>query len=387
MAIENMTLSDFLKESGVPLYKRATADFLYGINAGRQRPNIPSNKTTYGWTFFTRPQLNLRTANIRNVRLLYPLLNKNPVSMQRYVRVTLDPRLPFKLNVGPGRESFYTDDIVDCPIVDKYNAFIPLLTNTIKSFSGVPDEVVPTWTSSQGIRREQITIVDGTFEILEAYDITCTFQNFANNPILMLFQTWSRYASYVFEGMMSPYWDFVIENEIDYNTRIYRITTGPDWETIDQIFATGASIPVSTPTGKFFDFDVSRPYSDQTKDINIVFKSVGAIINDDILLMEFNKTMAIFNPWIRKYMEGDNNMEVVPRELIKYVNFNCYPYIDTKTYKLKWLVPKTSPTYQKLVDMYKKKDSDIEKSVKNKELLTDNKITDISDIPNVSINE
>jgi hypothetical protein len=366
----NLTLDDFLQLSGLGSNKKALTNMLYGLNHARVRPGVKGNKSTYGWTFFVRPQLNLRSYNLRNIRAFYPLLTKNELSIQRYIRVMLDPRLPYDLYINGNSDDFYSKEKIFCPLVDYKNPFIPILTNAIKTMSGWPDEVVPTYTTTQGMRREQASMIDGTYEILETFDLNVTFENYVNDPIFMLFQVWIRYASLVFEGMMEPYWDFVMENEFDYNTRIYRITTDETWENINYIAATGAAFPISVPSGKFFDFAKDKPYSDQTKEINIRFKCMGAIYNDDILIREFNLTNAIFNPEYKAYLQGEDTMEVIPKELQPIMNFRGYPYIDPVEYKIKWLIPKTSKIYAK---MTKLKDKDIDELyAKNNEKATNN---------------
>ena len=348
------TLDQFMEEAGLGSVKKALGNALYGYNHARVSPGIPINKNTYGWTFFTRPQLNLRSENIRNIRQFYSLLTTNPLSIQRYVRLMLDPRLQRELYFKNSRVNFYYREILKSPLVDPYTPFIPILTNAIKSMSGWPDEALPTYTTTQGLRREQTGLVDGTYEVLNAYDINVTFANYINDPIFMLFQIWTRYSSLVFEGELQPYWDMVVRNAIDYNTRIYRITTDDTWENINYIAACGAGFPLATPTGKVYDFSKDKPYQEQTKEINIRFRCFGASYNDDILIKEFNIVNGIFNPEYRAFLEGANNMEIIPKELRPILNFRGYPYIDPNKYKLLWLIPRSSNAYKKITKKYSK---------------------------------
>lgn len=355
------TLDQFFEESGLGSTRKALGNFLYGYNHGLIHPGIPLNKNTYGWTFFTRPQLNLRSTNIRNVRQFYPLLTTNPLSIQRYVRLMLDPRLQRELYFKNRKVNFYSREVLTSPLVDPNTPFIPILTNAIQSISGWPDEALPTYTTTQGVRREQAGLVDGTYEILNSYDLNVTFNNYINDPVFMLFQIWTRYESLVFENMVQPYWDQIVRNSIDYNTRIYRITTDSTWENINYIGACGAGFPLATPTGKIYDFSKDKPYNFQTKEINIRFRCFGAIYNDDILIKEFNLVNAIFNPEYRAYLQGSDTMEPIPKELRSILNFRGYPYIDPNSYKLLWLIPKSSPEYRKITEEYSKmSDSQLE---------------------------
>lgn len=86
------SLDDYFQTTSIGSLDKAIGNNLYGINH-RQTPGlVPSNKDTYGLTFFVRPQLNMQSDNIRNMRIFSPLLSSNPLTMQRFVRTTLDPR-------------------------------------------------------------------------------------------------------------------------------------------------------------------------------------------------------------------------------------------------------------------------------------------------------
>jgi len=350
-----MSIDDFLSTTRLGSVNKALTNMMYGIKTTRNVPPVPSSMDAYGYVFFTRPQLNLQSKNIFRIRHLYHLLDKNPVSLNRYVRVMLDPRLPYDLYIGNKKATMYNDEKISCPFVDNHNGFIPILTNSIKTMSGWPDEVVQTYTTRPGLRKEQFSMVDGIYEINESRDIDATFENHINDPIFMLIQTWYRYASLVFENMIEPYWDMVLNNVIDYNTRIYRLVMDPTWKKVKRIAAVGAAFPLNTPNGKFFDFADNSPYLEQTKDINIRFRCMGFMYDDPILVKEFNEVNAIFNPAYRRYVKGDRDFMVeVPYELKDYFNFRCYPYIDPDTMELKWLVNKSSTTFQRLMNQLEK---------------------------------
>lgn len=331
--------------------EQALSNNLYGINHQQTPGHTPENRDTYGLTFFTRPQLNMTTSNLRNMRLFYSLLTTNRFSIQRYVRNMLDPRLAREVGGN-----------INTPLVDERMAFIPVLTNNLKSISGWPDVIAPTFISKQGVRREQWGIVDGSIDIYENFDIDATFRNVKNEPIVMMMQTWLLYMASVFEGMLSPYLDYITSNKIDYNTRIYRLVLDESKRYVKKIAASGASFPVNVPLGKFFDYTDATKYNEQTKEINIRFKCFGAMYNDDILISEFNQTSGIFNSDIRKMLLATNGgklpdststLEVIPYNLMESLNHRGYPLIDQTTYELKWYIAKDSKTYQNLLDVLK----------------------------------
>ena len=329
--------------------KRIVSENLYGINILRETPPILPNKDHQGFTFFVRPQLNLSTINIANVRYFLQLLTENETSIPRFVRATLDPRLQRGIVEMPGT-NFYNNEQKDCPLVDKFNPFIPILSNLLTNISGWPDMVSPTYTSNAGMRKEQFAMIDGTFEIFDVYDLNCTFKNIINEPLTMLFQVWVQYASLVFEGKIHPYLDFIIENEFDYNTRIYRFVTDPSGRYITKAACTGAAFPTNMPFGKFFDYSRDIPYSDQTKEINITFKCMGALYNDVKIFVAYNKVWSYFNPEVAAYLKGEsNNLEEVPYDLLPALNYRAYPIINIAKNEFVWLINKNDPVFKELL--------------------------------------
>lgn len=317
---------------------KGIANNLYGINHQGVKSYMPSNRDSNGLAFFTRPQLNLREGNVANIRQIYSLLTTNDSSIHRYVRCLLDPRLK------------YNEDIIS-PLLDNEFAFIPIFTNTLNNMSGWPDIVSPTYTSKEGVRKEQWTIVDGAVDVFESFDIDCSFRNVKDEPISIMLLTWLIYMSAVFEGLMSPYMRELLANEIDYVTRIYRLVLDESGIYVKKISATGASFPVNYAAGKFFDYTNATRYNDQTREINVRFKSVGALYNDDILIKEFNETSAIFNGEIRKLLKGQShNLEKIPQSLLDKFNHRGYPIINEDTMELEWWINTHSSTYKKILN-------------------------------------
>lgn len=329
---------DFLQSSPIGSVESAISNTIFGINHRQQSASIPINKDHYGFTFFTRPQLNMQTSNLRNLRSMSPLLTTNELSYQMITKCLLDPRLIYgytlseKIEINSSNIPKY-----NCPFVDNLNVFIPLLTNNLKSISGWPDIVSPETTSHAGAYKEEHSMVDGIVDKYEAFDLEATFKNIKGDPIFALFYTWVKYQSAVFEGKLMPYPDFIVENIIDYNTRIYRIVLDPSKRFVVKIASTGASFPTNVPIGGYFDYSSEKPYNDVNSDITIRFRCMGARYMDDLLIYDFNKAVAIFNPGM-----SDDGLDVemieVPEMYLSLFNNRGYPRIDPNTYKFSWYV-------------------------------------------------
>ena len=328
------TLDDYYQSTPIGSVNSSITNNIYGINHRQVRALIPTNKEVYGFTFFVKPQLNLQSNNIKNLRLLYPLLNNNKLSIQTVARCTLDPRTISGYSIKQG---VYVEPPLNCILVDPLQAFIPILTNDIVSISGGQDLALPTFTSKEGLYGQVYSQVDGIARYYGVYDIDATFTNMKGDVIFYLFYTWLHYQANVFEGRLLPYPDFNIANEIDYMTRIYRIILDKTKTTVTKIFATGVCYPYTLPMGQFFDFNIDRPYNEQVKDITIRFKCLGFESVDDILIFEFNETVCQFNPGMRDQYRNEF-MTKIDNYTGTIFNNRGYPRIDPNNYNFEWFV-------------------------------------------------
>jgi len=342
---ENLNIYDHINNNTVGFNEKEVGDMLYGFSHSDHIPFLPSNKDRSGITFFTKPQLNLTDMNIKNLPGLYRLLTKTQASIGRFVRTTLDPRLSFNFS-----DPLYHHEKLSSPLVDKFNPFIPILSNTLLSLSGWPDVTVPTFTSSPGLRKEQYTMVDGIFETYDAFDLTATFKNFVNEPLSLLFETWSRVPSAVFEGTMNDYMDIMLANEFSYNTRIYKFIMDESNRFITKVATTGASFPNTAPMASYFDTDRSKSYTGQNEELSITFKSVGAIYNSDLSLLEFNMVAASYNSDVYNLLMGEeHNLVKIDYEVLSLFRGRGYPVIDLETNELCWYINKDSPTLANVI--------------------------------------
>jgi hypothetical protein len=354
--------NNIFKSGAVGSLTEAIGNSIYGINH-RQTPGaIQLNKDYHGLTFFTRPELNLSSANLRNARQLVPLLTSQDPSIHRIIRCLLDPKC----------KDDYGNDVT-CVLVDRQQAFIPMLTNHLISISGYPDVMAPTMSSQPGLYQEAFSFVDGVVDNYTTYDIQASFRNIPGDPITLLFLLWVHYASKVYQGVMSPYPSKIIENEIDYQTRIYRLVLDHNKRFVKKIAACGAAFPLSSPIGSAFNVDAGSPISDANHQISIPFRCMGAMYQDDILIHEFNRTTAIFNPLMDQeatkieaelaavYANANSqgvtddalrtavnlvstqlsNVYVkIPMDALPIFNNRGYPHINIDTYELGWYIDK-----------------------------------------------
>jgi hypothetical protein len=345
------SLEDFMSDTQTTgSISKAITNNLYGLNtSGENRKFLEANKTSKGYVFITRPQLNLTESNLRNDRKLYDLLSTNSKSLHRYVRCLLDPRQSKIFNI-------HSD------MLDENLAFIPMFTNNVSSVSGWSDRVIQTFDSKEGVRKQQYSMPDSHIDINNVVDLDVTVDNVKGNPAILIMGTWLRYMANVYEGTMSKYIDYVVANERDYDVRMYRIITDPSKRRVEMIAAAPVMFPLNDPLGKFFDFNKTNSYNDQVKEFTFRFRSLGVEYNDPILIKEFNEHSAIFNPQVRKLLNGDSGHGLlkVPEDLKEYLEGRCYPIIDEESLEINWWIPKDSKTLKRVYESLGTDDLDME---------------------------
>lgn len=332
----DLTFVDLLQRTaGYGGFRQSTMETLIGLNSHGYGGIVPHNDDFVGLSLFTRPRLNLSYNNLSANRVMSPLLTGEKATYQTYIRNMLDP-------VGVERNP----DRV-CPFFDPKQAFIPLLSNTLLSLSGWPDTVVGTYTSTQGVYREEWSMVDDVSKIYNAFDISANFRNIQGDPISALFTQWVHYMSGVYEGIMLPHEDCIQENEKDYETAIYRLIMSPDWEYVHKIGRT-IGMPTNVPNGTAFNYDHDRPRVSDMDQITINFRCQGAEYNDPILIDEFNWVVQEFNPYMRAvtrtsdgtFKDPTGRLLRIGKEDRKFLNYYGYPMIDPMTGRISWFIEK-----------------------------------------------
>jgi hypothetical protein len=307
------------KHSGFAKPKSAVSEVFFGLDHRDAGSSFQKNTDHQGLTLFTRPQLNLSYDNVLADRTLTSLLDKNPLSMYAAIRGLLDPRLAGVSN-----------------LIDPRNAFIPILTNTLMNISGFPDVTLDTYTSPEGMRQESYSIVDSIADINNSYDLTATFANVQGDPVTALFHFWTRYASNVYTGRMVPYPEKIVENEVDYQTRIWRLVLDGSKRYVKKIGCANVAFPVASPLGASFNYSKDTPYINENDQISIPFRCMGAEYNDPILISEFNATVASFNNAM--WNPSQKGYRKLSRYEISGYNYEGYPRINLETMELEWWV-------------------------------------------------
>lgn len=313
----------------------AYRNLLGGINHRNFGGPVPFNAENHGFVFFTRPGLNLSYDNVKMDRHLHPFLSPETASLERAIRVMLDP---VSARGYEGTNTYHEPVISD--LFDTRQAFIPLLSNNIISASGWPDQTMQYTDSAPGPVKEAWTHADDIIDVNYPWDMSCNFRNVLGDPITLMLLLWMRYISNVRRGYMTPWPTDVIENRIDYQTGIWRFTMDPGRRFIQKWSRTIGS-PQTIPIGAAMDYSTDGPFNlNNANQISMQFHCIGAEYMDPILLTEFNLTVMAFNPDMYRTRRVDLMVQI-PYDELTYFNFRGFPWIDVKTRELRWYVYKT----------------------------------------------
>lgn len=293
-------IKNIFNQSVIPGNSNLITENFYGFNTNAYGTFSQQPQNSNGYVFFTKPMMNLSSYNLAMMPNLYNLVSTDKKSIANFIRQTLDPRIMgLKKSLGKGNVDV---TLVKSPLLDATSGFIPILSNSLISLTGWPDIMASAYTTNEGWGREQWSMFDGIINVNNAYTLDCTFSNILGEAVIIMIQTWLRYMDNVYQGYMLPYLDMISNNEMDYNTRIYRIILDKTQSYCKKICACGSSFPLNIPTGREFDYNYMDVYLQENKEFSVEFQCTGFIQNEPYLIKDFNMTTAIFNERLRKWM-------------------------------------------------------------------------------------
>ncbi len=332
--------------SGMGTLNTAMTNFHRGFNHRMVATPTAKNREISYLPFFTRPDLNLSQLNMSVSRRMQDMADAAINSDSYAIMSMLDP-----LNRFAARDS-YQEPLLGGPLkkgipFDNRQAFMPIFSNACISISGIPENTIDVYTSEEGLRREQISFVDSTWEINNAFTINCTFKNLDRDPITRSISTWLEYMAGVFCGDMMPRSRAIYQNEIDYQTRLYLMNVDPTCRYVTRISSVIAMFPMNDNIASMMNVDMSNRFLTSNDTINIQFQCNMCEHNDPILYQEFNAVVAMFNPdmadspdqtgtyWIPA---GADRLRKIPYEHLLACNWTGYPHINVESKELEWYV-------------------------------------------------
>lgn len=241
------------------------------------------NHESVGYTFITRPKLNLSTASLRMDRILAMLDTADTNSQQFAIRCWLDTHLTGRKENKPyvTQSPFYNDE----------SPFLIPLSNNLVSISGWPDLVVDTETTDGGFFSEDLTFAKGSDRMNRTANLTLTFRDVQGGFVLALLYIWIWYIALVARGDVTAYPEDINNRRINYTCSIYRFVMDPSKQFITKWAKATGCFPVSPPIGNAFNFGDREKFITSTAQYSVPFVANKVEYWDPIIFRDFNTIM------------------------------------------------------------------------------------------------
>ena len=315
---------------------------------------IPLNSLNYGYTFITRPRLNLTGANLHQHPILTTLYNADPRSVPFAIRALLDSRLsrgdPLYLgpNVGSSAStvtqevSEFSTNAVKSPLFDVRNPFFVPLCNGLKGINGFPDLNLETETTAADFHSGDFTFAKGSDMNNKTQELSLEFKDAQGSIILSCIYYWCLYIALQAKGVVLAYPDDIYEQRLNYTVSIYRFITDQTRQNVLWWSKATGCFPKSVPIGALFNVQQGEINISSAGNFSIPFTANDVKVNDPGIIADFNRLM-------NRYAGAEFGTVGDTWKEVNYTNaadnFNALPSIATTNngIKIKWL---TNDSYQ-----------------------------------------
>ena len=254
----------------------------------------PVARELTGFTFITRPRLNLSQANIANVRSFAPLLYAEDQSASLAIRFLLDTKLANE----------YAKER-KCELFDPECPFLTPLVNRLEGINGFPDPQLAVETTEGGFFSEQQTAVIGYDRLAHGQDLQLQFSDLPGNPIMALHDYWVQYMGYIQDGTLAQYTEDIEAHLMAYTVSIYRFITDATGRQITRWAKATGCFPKTLPLGSIFNVNQGDKVVTANREISMPWWSHHIGYNDPIILKEFNMLVRRYNGWIGQHVNAN----------------------------------------------------------------------------------
>ena len=292
--------------------------FFHNLNIFNKSFTPGAARELRGFTFITRPHLNLTNRNLAHISRLTHLLQADNTSVSMYIRQMLDTTYAEKYG-GVGGTRF-------CPLLDSRNPFNVLLCNALVSINGFPDPDLTTESTSGGFFSEQQTNVIGYNRLAKGQDLQLEFKDYEGGIVLAMHDVWCQYAGYIADGQMMQYLDDIEDNIMGYTVSIYRFVTDHTGRFITRWAKATGCYPKLYPTGTPFNVNEGEQVLSAVKRFTIPYWAHHFDYNNPEILMDFRKL-------VKRYCRSiDVKGAMVPvRPSLINNNLMGIPYIEERS--------------------------------------------------------
>ena len=311
----------------------------------------PLNSMNYGFTFITRPRLNLTSPNLRQNPILHTLNANDENSVAFMIRALLDTRLStgsdLILDYGNASQ-LKNEEVMDfgqkcllSGLVDARNPFFIPLCNGLKGLSGFPDFNIEVETTEGDFHSGDFTFAKGSDMNNRTQELSLEFRDVQGSIILSCIYYWCLYMALQAKGVVMAYPDDIYQQRLNYTVSIYRFVMDTTRRNILWWAKATGCFPKSAPIGALFNVNQSEVTISSAANFSVPFTANDIKVNDPGIILDFNRLMKRYCPTIDTEafydVETDNDMTAG-------LNFIGLPYIEDTATGLK-LVWRTDSNY------------------------------------------
>ena len=341
----NSILNESYKSAGAGGYGSVMQNFFANIDRNGTAI-VPINTMNVGYTFITRPRLNLTQGNIRQHPVLSTLDTVDPKSVTFMIRMLLDSRLSRGLKIRVNGKSRKEEDpglseIAEAarssPLLDVQNPFFTPLCNGLKGISGWPDVNLVEETFAEDFHSGDFTYLKGWDGNNRTQELSLEFRDIQGSIILATFYYWCIYMALQAKGVVMAYQDDIWLQRLNYTVSIYRFIMDPSKSTILWWSKATGCFPKSVPVGAIFNIDQGEVTISSATNFSIPFVANDIKYNDPHILGDFNTLVKRYYPGVTSAPDIISSSSIHP-VLNPYNNFSGIPLVDVDSgvLKLKW---------------------------------------------------
>lgn len=295
---------------------------------------VPLNAMNYGYTFITRPRLNMSSGNLIQHPVMATLNSAEPNSIAFMIRCLLDTRLtngwPITISGAdtnnPIRD-FSREVVSKSGLIDQFNPFFIPLCNGLKGVTGWPDLNLETETYNEDFHSGDFTYVKGSDLNNRTTELTLEFRDIQGSIILAIFHYWCLYIALQAKGVVMAYPDDIYQQRLNYTVSIYRFVTDVSRRHILWWAKATGCFPKSAPVGALFNLNREEVTISSAMNFSIPFTANDVKYQDPGILSDFNLLVQRYcndidgKDWT---LVPDNDLSTVPQS---QYNFNSIPYL------------------------------------------------------------
>lgn len=315
---------------------------------------VPLNAMNYGYTFITRPRLNMTSGNLLQHPVMATLNSYEPNSVAFMIRCLLDTRLsngwPIKIckpRINLDVREFSNNLVPKSGLVDRFNPFFIPLCNGLKGVSGWPDLNLETETYNEDFHSGDFTYAKGSDLNNRTTELSLEFRDIQGSIVLAIFHYWCLYIALQAKGVLMAYPDDIYQQRLNYTVSIYRFVTDVSRRHILWWAKATGCFPKSAPVGTLFNLNRDEVTLSSAMNFSIPFTVNDVKYQDPGILSDFNLLVKRYcndidsDEWT---LVPDSSYAKTPQS---QYNFNSIPYlVENESGHLGWdLLWKTNSKY------------------------------------------